>query len=91
VISYDAVSDVDVVSSDRVWTVPNLLSLLRLLGVPLFLWLAVAVPAHDVARPLAWAFAGWGVALYRWPRWLYFARFRPLTRSTAPLVAGSTT
>jgi len=37
VISYDAVSDVDVVSTDRVWTVPNLLSLLRLLGVPLFL------------------------------------------------------
>jgi len=30
----------------RVWTVPNLLSMLRLLGVPLFLWL-VLVPEAD--------------------------------------------
>ena len=36
-------------SSDRVLTVPNALSLLRLLGVPLFLWL-VLVPEAD-----AWA------------------------------------
>ena len=27
---------------DRVWTLPNLLSLLRLLGVPVFLWLILA-------------------------------------------------
>jgi cardiolipin synthase (CMP-forming) len=27
--------------SDRVWTIPNALSVLRLLGVPLFLWLAL--------------------------------------------------
>jgi cardiolipin synthase (CMP-forming) len=27
--------------SDRVWTIPNGLSVLRLLGVPLFLWLAL--------------------------------------------------
>ncbi len=26
-------------SLDRIWTIPNLLSILRLLGVPLFLWL----------------------------------------------------
>ncbi|MFD6950070.1 CDP-diacylglycerol--glycerol-3-phosphate 3-phosphatidyltransferase [Nocardiopsis sp. TSRI0078] len=32
--------------SDRVWTVPNLLSMLRLLGVPLFLWL-ILVPHAD--------------------------------------------
>lgn len=38
--------------TDRVLTVPNLLSLLRLLGVPLFLWL-VLVPEAD----------GWAVAL----------------------------
>lgn len=30
---------------DRVWTVPNALSLARLLGVPLFLWLVLA--GHD--------------------------------------------
>ncbi len=32
--------------SDRVWTVPNALSALRLLGVPLFLWLALG-PQDD--------------------------------------------
>jgi cardiolipin synthase len=37
-------------ASDRIWTIPNLLSFLRLLGVPLFLWL-VLVPQADV-----WAF-----------------------------------
>jgi CDP-diacylglycerol--glycerol-3-phosphate 3-phosphatidyltransferase len=37
--------------ADRVWTVPNLLSLLRLLGVPLFLWLALGPEANG------WAFA----------------------------------
>jgi cardiolipin synthase len=35
----------------RIWTIPNALSLLRLLGVPLFLWLVLAVQ-EDV-----WAFA----------------------------------
>jgi cardiolipin synthase len=35
----------------RVWTVPNLLSLLRLLGVPVFLWLALGPHADG------WAFA----------------------------------
>ncbi len=32
----------------KVWTVPNLISFVRLLGVPLFLWL-VLVPEADVA------------------------------------------
>ena len=32
---------------DRVWTIPNLLSALRLLGVPLFLWLLLVPPYHD--------------------------------------------
>ena len=32
----------------RVWTVPNALSVLRLLGVPVFLWLVIAMEA-DVA------------------------------------------
>jgi CDP-diacylglycerol--glycerol-3-phosphate 3-phosphatidyltransferase len=38
-------------ATDRVWTIPNLLSLLRLLGVPIFLWLALGPKANG------WAFA----------------------------------
>ncbi len=30
-----------------IWTIPNLLSFLRLLGVPLFLYLLIATPHHD--------------------------------------------
>lgn len=37
------------VPADRVWTVPNLLSVLRLLGVPLFLWLALGPQANGWA------------------------------------------
>lgn len=37
--------------SDQVWTIPNALSVLRLLGVPLFLWLLLG-PKADL-----WAFA----------------------------------
>lgn len=37
--------------TDRIWTVPNALSLLRLIGVPVFLWLVVWVHAD------LWAFA----------------------------------
>jgi len=40
------------VTTDRVLTIPNVLSFLRLLGVPLFLWL-ILVPQAD----------GWAVAL----------------------------
>ncbi|MDT0330051.1 CDP-alcohol phosphatidyltransferase family protein [Nocardiopsis lambiniae] len=43
--------------SDRIWTVPNLLSMLRLLGVPFFLWL-VLVPQADWWALLVLAFAG---------------------------------
>lgn len=35
--------------SNRVWTIPNLLSLLRLLGVPLFLWLVLVSQADGWA------------------------------------------
>src|SRR4051812_31903362 len=35
--------------ADRGWTIPNLLSLLRLLGVPLFLWLALGPEANGWA------------------------------------------
>ncbi|GAA3845789.1 CDP-alcohol phosphatidyltransferase family protein [Sphaerisporangium flaviroseum] len=39
-------------AEDRIWTVPNALSLLRLLGVPVFLWLVLG-PKAD----------GWALAL----------------------------
>lgn len=39
----------DAPAADRVWTVPNLLSMLRLLGVPLFLWLALGPHADGWA------------------------------------------
>lgn len=37
-------------STDRIWTIPNILSMLRLAGVPVFLWLLL-VPKAD-----GWAF-----------------------------------
>ncbi|GAA0427512.1 CDP-diacylglycerol--glycerol-3-phosphate 3-phosphatidyltransferase [Acrocarpospora corrugata] len=39
-------------AEDRIWTIPNLLSFLRLLGVPVFLWLILG-PKAD----------GWAIAL----------------------------
>lgn len=39
-------------AEDRIWTIPNLLSFLRLLGVPVFLWLVLG-PKAD----------GWAIAL----------------------------
>ncbi len=49
----------DVPSRDerRIWTVPNLISFARLLGVPLFLWL-LFVPGHDVAAVVVLAVGG---------------------------------
>lgn len=32
--------------TDRIWTIPNALSVLRLLGVPLFLWLILQPVFH---------------------------------------------
>ena len=61
VISYDAVADVGGAQpgsvGERVWTIPNLLSLLRLLGVPVFLWLALGPHADGWALAIL-AFAG---------------------------------
>ncbi len=45
------------VQSDRVFTVPNVLSALRLLGVPLFLWL-ILVPQADGLAILLLAVSG---------------------------------
>jgi cardiolipin synthase len=44
-------------ADDAVWTVPNALSVLRLLGVPVFLWLLLG-PHADVAALLVLAGAG---------------------------------
>lgn len=38
--------------STRVWTVPNVLSAIRLLGVPLFLWLVIGLKADGLAFAL---------------------------------------
>ena len=43
--------------SDRILTIPNLLSFLRLLGVPLFLWL-ILVPKADTAAFVLLALSG---------------------------------
>jgi cardiolipin synthase len=43
------VSETAAAATDRIWTIPNALSVLRLLGVPLFLWLLLG-PHAD-----AWA------------------------------------
>lgn len=42
---------------DAIWTVPNALSVLRLLGVPLFLWLLLG-PQADLAALIVLAVAG---------------------------------
>ena len=49
------------VQTDRVWTVPNMLSFLRLLGIPVFLWL-VLVPEADgwaAAQLVVASFTDW--------------------------------
>jgi cardiolipin synthase len=43
------VPSVPVYDTDRVWTLPNILSMLRLLGVPLFLWLVLGPRADGLA------------------------------------------
>src|SRR5689334_12643133 len=40
-----------VVASDRIWTIPNVISFVRLLGVPLFLYLLLG-PEKDVAATI---------------------------------------
>ncbi|HVE96530.1 MAG TPA: CDP-alcohol phosphatidyltransferase family protein [Pseudonocardiaceae bacterium] len=44
-------------STDRLFTVPNVLSLLRLAGVPLFLWLLLG-PQYDLLAMLVLALSG---------------------------------
>lgn len=49
-----------------------------LFSFPLLLLGAGDGAVAAVARPVGWAFAGWGVALYWWAAWLYFKQVREL-------------
>lgn len=40
------VSEANPWDTDRFWTVPNVLSVIRLIGVPIFLWLALGPRAR---------------------------------------------
>ncbi|MDQ1295626.1 MAG: hypothetical protein QG608_3511 [Actinomycetota bacterium] len=53
-----------------------------LCAFPLLLLADGDSPAALVARPFAWAFVGWGVALYWWAGWLYLRQTARLTRRT---------
>jgi cardiolipin synthase len=44
-------------ASDRIWTIPNVISFIRLLGVPLFLYLLLG-PHHDIAALIVLAVGG---------------------------------
>jgi cardiolipin synthase len=44
-------------TSNRIWTIPNIISFIRLLGVPLFLYLLLG-PHHDVAAVVVLAVGG---------------------------------
>jgi cardiolipin synthase len=46
-----------VTTSDRIWTIPNVISFIRLLGVPLFLYLLLG-PEEDVAAVIVLAAGG---------------------------------
>ena len=46
-----------IAASNRIWTVPNMISFVRLLGVPLFLYLLLG-PRHDVAAVVVLAVGG---------------------------------
>src|ERR687892_1938676 len=43
------IDDPDVALSDRVWTIPNLLSVLRLCGIPLFLYFVLGPESDGLA------------------------------------------
>ncbi|GAA0569119.1 hypothetical protein GCM10010172_61860 [Paractinoplanes ferrugineus] len=46
-----------IAASNRIWTIPNVISFIRLLGVPLFLYLLLG-PKHDVAAVIVLAVGG---------------------------------
>lgn len=52
-----AVPDVALYDTDRVWTLPNVLSMLRLVGIPVMVWLIIG-PHADLLAVLVLAVAG---------------------------------
>jgi cardiolipin synthase len=46
-----------IAASNRIWTIPNVISFIRLLGVPLFLYLLLG-PHHDVSAVIVLAIGG---------------------------------
>jgi cardiolipin synthase len=52
-----APAGVPITASDRIWTIPNVISFIRLLGVPLFLYLLLG-PQHDVAAVIVLTLGG---------------------------------
>jgi len=54
-----------------------------LYAFPLLLLADGSSTAAEVARPIAWAFAWWGVALYWWAAWLYVVQVRDVLRSVS--------
>jgi len=46
-----------IAASNRIWTIPNVISFVRLLGVPIFLYLLLG-PHHDVAAVIVLAVGG---------------------------------
>jgi cardiolipin synthase len=51
-----------------------------LYAFPLLLLASHEGTAADIARPIAWAFTIWGVALYWWAGVLYLMQFKRLWR-----------
>jgi cardiolipin synthase len=47
-----------IAASNRIWTIPNVISFIRLLGVPLFLYLLLGPHHHDVAAVIVLAVGG---------------------------------
>lgn len=53
-----------------------------LYAFPLLLLAEVGGGVGTVARPIAWAFAWWGIALYWWAAWLYTRQMVGLIRTS---------
>lgn len=61
-----------------------------LYAFPLLLLAQGEGPVAQLARPIAWAFAWWGTALYWWAGWLYVRQVRQvISASREPAAASS--
>jgi cardiolipin synthase len=59
-----------------------------LYAFPLLLLAQVGGGVGAVARPVAWAFAWWGITLYWWAAILYFRQLRAVIRAESSPAAG---